>query len=150
MNVLVTGGAGYIGSHTCIELLKAGYEIVVIDNLSNSKIEVVDKINLTMEKFFEMAECIKRDGELNVFCQRKVKDDLFDEKDIYDEILFPCLIAAINLTDKNIEKYLIPENIKRYGLSSFDITTTSIFSEASSDIRTPQILHTEFFSADEL
>ena len=68
--------------------------------------EVVDKINLTMEKFFEMAECIKRDGELNVFCQRKVKDDLFDEKDIYDEILFPCLIAAINLTDKNIEKYL--------------------------------------------
>ena len=74
--------------------------------------EVVDKINLTMEKFFEMAECIKRDGELNVFCQRKVKDDLFDEKDIYDEILFPCLIAAINLTDKNIEKYLKDFNKK--------------------------------------
>ncbi len=39
MKILVTGGAGYIGSHTCVELLKAGYEVVVVDNLSNSKEE---------------------------------------------------------------------------------------------------------------
>lgn len=37
MTILVTGGAGYIGSHTCVELLQAGYEVVVIDNLCNSK-----------------------------------------------------------------------------------------------------------------
>ena len=36
MTVLVTGGAGYIGSHTCLELLESGYQVVVIDNLSNS------------------------------------------------------------------------------------------------------------------
>ena len=36
MKILVTGGAGYIGSHTCVELLNAGYEIVVLDNLCNS------------------------------------------------------------------------------------------------------------------
>ena len=36
MAILVTGGAGYIGSHTCVELLDAGYEVVVFDNLSNS------------------------------------------------------------------------------------------------------------------
>ena len=36
MSILVTGGAGYIGSHTCVELLNAGYDIVVVDNLSNS------------------------------------------------------------------------------------------------------------------
>ena len=35
MAILVTGGAGYIGSHTCVELLNAGYEVVVVDNLSN-------------------------------------------------------------------------------------------------------------------
>lgn len=42
--VLVTGGAGYIGSHTCVELLEAGYDIVVVDNLSNSKIEAVRRV----------------------------------------------------------------------------------------------------------
>ena len=39
MNVLVTGGAGYIGSHTCVELLESGYGVVVIDNLCNSNPE---------------------------------------------------------------------------------------------------------------
>lgn len=44
MTILVTGGTGYIGSHTCVELLNKGYEVVVFDNLYNSKIEVVDRI----------------------------------------------------------------------------------------------------------
>ena len=44
MKILVTGGLGYIGSHTVIELLDNGYEVIVIDNLSNSKIDVIDKI----------------------------------------------------------------------------------------------------------
>lgn len=52
MKILVTGGTGYIGSHTCVELLNAGYEVVIIDNLYNSKLEVVDKIEqLTNKKF---------------------------------------------------------------------------------------------------
>lgn len=44
MSILVTGGAGYIGSHTCVELLKQGKDIVIVDNFSNSKPEVLDKI----------------------------------------------------------------------------------------------------------
>jgi UDP-glucose 4-epimerase len=44
MKILVTGGAGYIGSHTCLELLKAGYEVVVVDNLSNSKEESLRRV----------------------------------------------------------------------------------------------------------
>lgn len=44
MAILITGGAGYIGSHTCVELLKAGYELVVVDNLSNSKPDVIQRI----------------------------------------------------------------------------------------------------------
>ena len=44
MKILVTGGAGYIGSHTCIELIKAGYQIVVIDNLCNSKESVLERV----------------------------------------------------------------------------------------------------------
>lgn len=44
MRILVTGGAGYIGSHTCLELLNAGYEVIVLDNFSNSKIESIKRV----------------------------------------------------------------------------------------------------------
>jgi UDP-glucose 4-epimerase len=44
MSILVTGGAGYIGSHTCVELLNAGYDLVVIDNFSNSKMESINRV----------------------------------------------------------------------------------------------------------
>ena len=56
MTILVTGGAGYIGSHTCVELLNAGYEIVVVDNLCNSSaksLEVVEEITHKKVKFYE-------------------------------------------------------------------------------------------------
>lgn len=43
MNILVTGGAGYIGSHTCMELLNNNHSVVIADNLINSKIETIDK-----------------------------------------------------------------------------------------------------------
>ena len=42
--ILVTGGTGFIGSHTAVELIEAGYDVVVVDNLSNSKMEVLDGI----------------------------------------------------------------------------------------------------------
>ena len=44
MNILVTGGLGFIGSHTVVELINNNYNVIILDNLSNSKIEVLDKI----------------------------------------------------------------------------------------------------------
>ena len=44
MSILVSGGAGYIGSHTCVELLEAGYNIVVVDNLCNASEEAVRRV----------------------------------------------------------------------------------------------------------
>src|SRR5258708_18942788 len=44
MKILVTGGAGYIGSHTCVELIQAGHEVAIFDNLSNSHAEVIARI----------------------------------------------------------------------------------------------------------
>ena len=44
MAILVTGGAGYIGSHTCVELLQAGYEVVVLDNLCNASEKSLDRV----------------------------------------------------------------------------------------------------------
>lgn len=50
MNILVAGGAGYIGSHTCVALLEAGHKVVIADNLSNSKIETIDRIQYITNK----------------------------------------------------------------------------------------------------
>ncbi|EAM1870421.1 NAD-dependent epimerase/dehydratase family protein, partial [Salmonella enterica] len=51
MMILVTGGAGYIGSHTCLALITKGYDIIVIDNLSNSSYESIRRVeNLTNKK----------------------------------------------------------------------------------------------------
>ena len=51
MSILITGGAGYIGSHTCIEMQNAGYDVVVIDNLDNSSSESIRRVEaITGEK----------------------------------------------------------------------------------------------------
>ena len=50
MTILVTGGAGYIGSHTCIELISAGYDVVVVDNLCNSCKEALDRVERLSER----------------------------------------------------------------------------------------------------
>ena len=75
MKILVTGGTGYIGSHTCVELLNAGYEIVVIDNLSNSKIEVVDKIKeITGKDFmFYGGDCCDKNILTKIFNENKIE-----------------------------------------------------------------------------
>ena len=49
MAILVAGGAGYIGSHTCVELLNAGYEVVVVDNLYNSSEEALKRVEQITE-----------------------------------------------------------------------------------------------------
>ena len=53
MSILVTGGAGYIGSHTCVELLNAGYEIIILDNFYNSKSESLNRIKEITNKDFK-------------------------------------------------------------------------------------------------
>lgn len=74
MKILVTGGAGYIGSHTCCELLDSGYDIVVIDDFSNSKPEVIDKIKKITGKDFSFYEGNVCDKELlrEVFTDNKI------------------------------------------------------------------------------
>ncbi len=74
MSVLVTGGAGYIGTHTIIELDKAGYEVVVVDNLSNSKLTGlarVEKIIGKSIKFYELDVC-NEDGLRKIFAAENI------------------------------------------------------------------------------
>lgn len=97
MKILVTGGAGFIGSHTCVELLKAGYDVVVADNLYNAKAMVIDRIEKIAGKrpaFYQIDVCDK--AALN---------DLFDREDIDAVIHFAGYKAVGESTRKPIEYY---------------------------------------------
>ena len=74
MAILVTGGAGYIGSHACVELLEQGYEVVVIDNLSNSKLESIKRIKKITSKSLEFIQADLQDFETlkKVFSEFKI------------------------------------------------------------------------------
>ena len=98
MKILVTGGAGFIGSHTCVELLNAGYDVVIADNLVNSKektIDAIKKITKKDVKFYKIDLTDKE--ELN---------KLFDENpDINSVIHFAALKAVGESVEKPIEYY---------------------------------------------
>ena len=85
MKILVTGGTGYIGSHTCVSLIESGYDIVIIDNLSNSKREVVDMIEKIKSKYTdENGEWIDTERTKTVYYKngKEIK-----ERNILDAIL---------------------------------------------------------------
>lgn len=85
-NILVTGGAGYIGSHTCIELLNAGHEVVVLDNLSNSSEESLNRVQELTEKSLTFIQGDIRDGH--------TLDQLFQQHAIDAVIHFAGLKAV--------------------------------------------------------
>lgn len=62
--ILVTGGTGYIGSHTVVELQQSGYDVVIVDNLSNSNADVVDNIEKVtgIRPAFEKLDCLDYEG----------------------------------------------------------------------------------------
>ena len=97
MKVLVTGGAGYIGSHTCVELLNAGHEVVIIDNFVNSKPEALDCIRRITGKDFAFCEADLRD--------RAAVKKLFDEHEIDAVIHFAGLKAVGESVQKPLEYY---------------------------------------------
>ena len=97
MSILVTGGTGYIGSHTAIELLKNGEDIIIVDNLSNSKIEMCDKIKKLGGKDFKFYKVDLLDKE-NL-------EKVFKENDIKEVIHFAGLKAVGESCSKPIEYY---------------------------------------------
>ncbi|EAM5484912.1 UDP-glucose 4-epimerase GalE, partial [Salmonella enterica] len=95
MMILVTGGAGYIGSHTCLALITKGYDIIVIDNLSNSSYESIRRVeNLTNKKIKFIKSDIK---------ERHCLDEVFNNYSIEAVIHF----AALKSVSESVEKPLV-------------------------------------------
>ena len=74
MNVLVTGGAGYIGSHTAVELIEAGYDAIIVDDLSNAKEDVIDRIETITGKrpVFYKEDCKDKEAMRKIFSENKI------------------------------------------------------------------------------
>lgn len=97
MNILVTGGAGYIGSHTCVELLNAGFDVVVLDNLTNSKTESLSRVEKITGKAITF---IKGDVREREFLQ-----SIFSTYDITAVIHFAGLKAVGESCEKPLSYY---------------------------------------------
>lgn len=96
-NILVTGGLGYIGSHTCVELLNNNYNVIVIDDLSNSKIEVKEKIEKITNKKILFYQ--------NSIGDREILRKIFQENEIAAVIHFAGFKAVGESVSKPLEYY---------------------------------------------
>ncbi|MBE6159691.1 MAG: UDP-glucose 4-epimerase GalE [Lactobacillales bacterium] len=98
MKVLVTGATGYIGSHTCVELLNNNYEVIGLDNFSNSKKEVLDKITEITGKSIKFYE-----GDM---IDRSILEKIFSENEIDAVIDFAAYKAVGESVKKPVEYYI--------------------------------------------
>ena len=135
MSILVTGGAGYIGSHTVVELLNEGKEVIIIDNFSNSKPEILDSIRKITNKDFKFYE-------IN-YLDRNALEKVFEEnKDIEAVMNFAGYKAVGESTKKPLEYYtnnisgalVLLETMKKYNVKKF------IFSSSATVYGDPEII----------
>lgn len=98
MNIFVTGCCGYIGSHTCVELLNAGYNVIGLDNFSNSKKDVLEKIEKITTKKIKFYE-----GNM---LDRKILSKIFQENKIDCVIDFAAYKAVGESVSKPVEYYI--------------------------------------------
>ena len=134
MPVLVTGGAGYIGSHTCVQLLKENYEVVVLDNLSNSSPKALQRIEDISGKtiMFYQADLL----------DRQAVERVFEENDITGVLHFAGLKAVGESVEKPLHYYhnnitgtlILCGIMKSYGVK------TLVFSSSATVYGTPKIV----------
>ena len=97
MSILVTGGAGFIGSHTCVELLNAGYDVVVVDNLYNASPKALERVKEITGKDLKFYEADIRD--------REALNEVFDKEEVESVIHFAGLKAVGESVVKPLEYY---------------------------------------------
>lgn len=125
MKILVTGGAGYIGSHTCISLMESGYEVVIVDNLVNSKPEAVRRVEEIAGKkvtFYEKDVCDKQAME-EIFEKEKVGAVIHFAglKAVGESVQMPLRYYQNNL----ISTLVLLEVMKEYGVHNLVFSSSA-------------------------
>lgn len=129
MAILLPGGAGYIGSHTAIELLNAGKEIIIIDNFSNSKPEVLDKIKkitgknfkfykldyLNKEELEKVFQENKIDAVLNFAGYKAVGESVKKPIEYYTNNISGCLVLLDVMKKYGVKKFIFSSSATVYG-----------------------------------
>ena len=134
MRVLVTGGLGFIGSHTVVELLNNNYEVIVIDNLSNSSIDVYDKIKTITGKDFTFYQ--------EDLCDEKVLENIFSTENIDSVIRDLCRdFTGSDMVKTNYDNYNLIRNgrkveFKQNGKQTFDFVKLIDFENPENNIFT--------------
>lgn len=134
MAILVTGGAGYIGSHTCIEMIKAGRDVVVIDNLDNSSKEALKRAEELAGKKIKFYENDVRD--------MAALEKIFSENEIEAVIHFAGLKAVGESVEKPIEYYdnnlistlVLLEVMRNFGVKKFVFSSSATVYGLSKDM----------------
>ncbi len=131
MSILVTGGAGYIGSHTCVEMLNAGYDVVVIDNLDNScseSLNRVEKITGKTVKFYE-ADVRDREALRKIFTENKIEavihfaglkavgESVREPIRYYTNNLESTLTLIEVMTEFSVKKFVFSSSATVYGVA---------------------------------
>jgi UDP-glucose 4-epimerase len=125
MAILVTGGAGYIGSHTCVELLQAGYDLVVLDNFSNSKIESLTRVKEITGKdlTFVEANLLDREAVETVFQTYKIEAVIHFAglKAVGESVAIPLHYYHNNITGTLI----LCDVMKQYGVKNLVFSSSA-------------------------
>lgn len=129
MRVLVTGGAGYIGSHTCVELLNAGHEVIVVDNLCNSKISVLDRVKQIAGRsvsFYDLDVrdkaalsavfgAHKIDAVIHFAGLKSVGESVAMPLQYYDNNVYGTLVLAQVMAEHNVRNLVFSSSATVYG-----------------------------------
>jgi UDP-glucose 4-epimerase len=125
MAILVTGGAGYIGSHTCVELLNAGYEIIVVDNLINSSRKALERVEeITGKKLtFYNVDLLDRPALENVFEKESIESVIHFAglKAVGESVSMPLEYYYNNITGTII----LCEVMKKYGIKDMVFSSSA-------------------------
>lgn len=125
MSILVTGGTGYIGSHTSVELIKQGYDIVIADDLSNSEYGVLDKIKKItgIKPVFYKVDMLDRNGLESIFLEQKIDAVIHfaGKKAVGESVEKPLMYYHNNITGT----INLLECMLEYGCSEFVFSSSA-------------------------